>query len=257
MLPSEEPDPTRRPEAPAGRPKSIARISPSVPSRTLIRPVQTAGKIYRPNINYSWPGPLPGPFHGPLSGRPQAAEAPSADLQHLPICPLCGDVVLAGPELRVAERHTPLVDQPARLRARDPELLGDQRWEVDHAVAAERGLLDLLRRLVLHEDTLVGGFGAEIAAAIGEHLFEYLDAPVLRLGAMETPVPFHAALEKQFLPKSLPAGIRQAWKRSVASGCGAITSIRSAIENPGSSGSTTKAEMPRAPGASPVRANTV
>ncbi|HET6344961.1 MAG TPA: transketolase C-terminal domain-containing protein, partial [Myxococcota bacterium] len=58
------------------------------------------------------------------------------------------------------------------------------------------------RCLVLHEDTLVGGFGGEIAAAIGEEMFEWLDAPVLRLGALETPVPFNSALEKQFLPKS-------------------------------------------------------
>jgi 2-oxoisovalerate dehydrogenase E1 component len=58
------------------------------------------------------------------------------------------------------------------------------------------------RCLVLHEDTLVGGFGGEIAAAIGEGAFEYLDAPVMRLGALETPVPFNSALEKQFLPRN-------------------------------------------------------
>ncbi|MCB0622749.1 MAG: dehydrogenase E1 component subunit alpha/beta [Saprospiraceae bacterium] len=56
------------------------------------------------------------------------------------------------------------------------------------------------RALVLHEDTLFGGLGGEIAAYISEHLFEYLDAPVLRVASLDTPVPFASALEKEFLP---------------------------------------------------------
>lgn len=56
------------------------------------------------------------------------------------------------------------------------------------------------KALVLHEDSLTGGWGAEIAAAIGEHCFEYLDAPVMRLGAEDTPVPFAKELETEFLP---------------------------------------------------------
>lgn len=54
--------------------------------------------------------------------------------------------------------------------------------------------------IILHEDTLVGGIGAEIAAYISEHLFEYLDAPVMREASLDTPIPFAGALEKQFLP---------------------------------------------------------
>lgn len=54
--------------------------------------------------------------------------------------------------------------------------------------------------LVLHEDTLTGGIGAELAARINEDLFQHLDAPVVRVGSLDTPVPFHAALEAQFLP---------------------------------------------------------
>jgi len=56
------------------------------------------------------------------------------------------------------------------------------------------------RALVLHEATLTGGVGAEIAAYITEHLFEYLDAPVIRVASLDTPVPFASHLEEQFLP---------------------------------------------------------
>ena len=68
--------------------------------------------------------------------------------------------------------------------------------------------------LVLHEDTLTGGFGAEISAWIAEHCFHLLDAPVMRCGSLDTPVPFAGALEKNFLAKSrLGAYIQQlmAW----------------------------------------------
>nr|HQU61094.1 transketolase C-terminal domain-containing protein [Saprospiraceae bacterium] len=58
------------------------------------------------------------------------------------------------------------------------------------------------RALILHEDTLIGGIGGEIAAYISEHLFEYLDAPVLRAASLDTPVPFSTTLEEQFLPKA-------------------------------------------------------
>ncbi|MEX2115280.1 MAG: dehydrogenase E1 component subunit alpha/beta [Bacteroidota bacterium] len=58
------------------------------------------------------------------------------------------------------------------------------------------------RCLVLHEDTLVGGFGGEIGSSIQEECFRFLDAPVMRLGSLETPVPFNTELEKQFLAKS-------------------------------------------------------
>jgi 2-oxoisovalerate dehydrogenase E1 component len=53
--------------------------------------------------------------------------------------------------------------------------------------------------LLLHEDCLTGGIGGEIAAWIGEHCFERLDAPVMRCASLDTPIPFNAELEKNFL----------------------------------------------------------
>jgi pyruvate/2-oxoglutarate/acetoin dehydrogenase E1 component len=55
--------------------------------------------------------------------------------------------------------------------------------------------------MVLHEDTRTGGFGAEIAATIAEEAFEQLDAPVKRIAAPDTPVPFSPPLEKAFIPQ--------------------------------------------------------
>lgn len=57
------------------------------------------------------------------------------------------------------------------------------------------------RVLILHEDTLTGGIGAEISAWINEHCFQWLDAPVLRVASLDTPVPFAPTLEQNFLPK--------------------------------------------------------
>jgi 2-oxoisovalerate dehydrogenase E1 component len=56
--------------------------------------------------------------------------------------------------------------------------------------------------LLLHEDTLVGGIGGEIAAWIAEHCFQYLDAPVMRCASLDTAVPFNIELEQNFLAKS-------------------------------------------------------
>lgn len=58
------------------------------------------------------------------------------------------------------------------------------------------------RVLILHEDCLTGGIGAEIAAWIAEHCFHMLDAPVQRCASLDTPVPFNIELEKNFLAKA-------------------------------------------------------
>jgi 2-oxoisovalerate dehydrogenase E1 component beta subunit len=67
------------------------------------------------------------------------------------------------------------------------------------------------KALILHEDTLTGGFGAEIAATISEEAFENLDAPVRRIAAPDTPVPFSPPLEKAFIPQveDVVAGLKE------------------------------------------------
>ncbi len=67
--------------------------------------------------------------------------------------------------------------------------------------AVEKTVKKTGKVLVCHEDTLTGGFAGEISAWIAEHCFEYLDAPVLREGSWDTPVPFSPPLEQAFLPK--------------------------------------------------------
>lgn len=57
------------------------------------------------------------------------------------------------------------------------------------------------RAIILQEDTLFGGVASDISAMIMEHCFEYLDAPVRRVGSIETAIPFVKALEDQYLPK--------------------------------------------------------
>lgn len=54
--------------------------------------------------------------------------------------------------------------------------------------------------MVVHEACLTGGFGAEVAARIGEELFDFLKAPVLRLGARDVPMPFSPVMENYVLP---------------------------------------------------------
>ena len=58
------------------------------------------------------------------------------------------------------------------------------------------------RVLILHEDTMTGGIGGEIAAWISEHCFEILDAPVMRCASLDTPIPFSIELENNFLAKA-------------------------------------------------------
>jgi len=96
-------------------------------------------------------------------------------------------------------------------------LLAAQQAEKDHISAAVLDLRTIVpydwetiaaqvkrtnRVVVAHEDQLMCGFGAEIAARIGGELFEHLDAPVRRVGALNTPVAYCPDLEEAILPQS-------------------------------------------------------
>lgn len=71
-------------------------------------------------------------------------------------------------------------------------------WDED---AVRRTVTKTGRLIILHEDTLVGGLGGEIAAWVAEHCFQHLDAPVQRVASLDTAIPFAPPLEKVFLPQ--------------------------------------------------------
>ena len=81
-------------------------------------------------------------------------------------------------------------------------------WDREAVLEAAR---QTSKVLVLHEDTRTGGFGAEIAATIAEEAFEHLDAPVKRIAAPDSPVPFSPPLEQAFIPQvaDVVAGLRE------------------------------------------------
>jgi pyruvate/2-oxoglutarate/acetoin dehydrogenase E1 component len=83
-------------------------------------------------------------------------------------------------------------------------------------------ILDSVRRtnraLVVHEAVTFGGIGAEISSQIQEEAFDFLDAPVLRIGAPFSPVPFSPVLERAYIPDSnrIANGVRHLLERSGA-----------------------------------------
>ena len=83
------------------------------------------------------------------------------------------------------------------VRVLDLRTIAPCDWEAIGVAVRETN-----RVVVVHEDTLTAGFGAEIAARIAEHHFEHLDAPVLRVAAMDTPVAYCPDLEEEILPQS-------------------------------------------------------
>lgn len=79
------------------------------------------------------------------------------------------------------------------------DLVSLQPWDKEAVKAAVKATGKVL---VLHEDTLTNGFGAEISAWISENCFEYLDAPVMRCASLDTAIPMNKALEDIFLAKA-------------------------------------------------------
>jgi len=79
------------------------------------------------------------------------------------------------------------------------DLLSLQPWDKETVATAVK---TTGRALILHEDTLTCGFGAELAAWISEHCFKYLDAPVMRCASIDTAIPMSKTLEDAFLAKN-------------------------------------------------------
>lgn len=87
-----------------------------------------------------------------------------------------------------------LKNNPADVEVIDLRTLAPLDYETIFASVQKTG-----RALIVHEDNLTGGIGGEISAQITENCFQYLDAPVMRCASMDTPIPFSAELEKEFL----------------------------------------------------------
>jgi 2-oxoisovalerate dehydrogenase E1 component len=91
------------------------------------------------------------------------------------------------------------LDEHPELNATLLDLYSLQPWD---KVAVSKAVKVSGRVMILHEDTLTNGFGAELAAWIGEHCFSFLDAPVMRCASLDTAIPMNKALEDSFLAKS-------------------------------------------------------
>ena len=94
--------------------------------------------------------------------------------------------------IEYAEKHPDISVEIIDLRSLQP-------WDKE---AVETSVKKTSRALILHEDTLTCGFGAEIAAHLAEHCFSYLDAPVIRCASLDTAIPMNKDLEDQFLAKA-------------------------------------------------------
>ena len=89
-------------------------------------------------------------------------------------------------------------------------LAADGNWDVEvidlrsliplDTEAIRTSVIKTSKVLIVHEDKVFSGFGGEIAAIISEEMFQYLDAPVRRVGATDTPIGFHPNLERAILP---------------------------------------------------------
>jgi 2-oxoisovalerate dehydrogenase E1 component len=91
-----------------------------------------------------------------------------------------------------------ILDQMPQVSADVLDLRTLLPWDCE---AVEQTVKKTSRILILHEDTLTGGIGAEICAWINEHCFQHLDAPVIRVASLDTAIPFSPTLEQNFLPR--------------------------------------------------------
>jgi 2-oxoisovalerate dehydrogenase E1 component len=91
------------------------------------------------------------------------------------------------------------LDHHPEVQATLVDLCSLQPW--DHETV-EKAVKATGRVMILHEDTMANGFGAELAAWISEHCFQHLDAPVMRCASLDTAIPMNKVLEDNFLARS-------------------------------------------------------
>ena len=134
-------------------------------------------------------------------------ELPNAPVVHLvgtgAIMP---EVLIAAAELAKEGIECEIID-PRTLQPLDTDLIVDSAKKTNRVV-------------VVHEAVRFGGLGGEIASQIQELAFDYLDAPVTRIGAPFSPVPFSPALEQHYIPdaKTILTGVREIMQRNVIRG---------------------------------------
>jgi 2-oxoisovalerate dehydrogenase E1 component len=144
-------------------------------------------------------GPYPGPDHMIPFGRARL-HRPGRDITIVTYGALVRRSEMAAKELAADGLEAEILD----LRSLFP-------WDFETVAESVRRTS---RCLVVHEDNLTFGYGGEVAARVGEELFPWLDAPVARVAAMDTPVAYSPVLEDVILPQV--ADVVAAAKRVVA-----------------------------------------
>jgi acetoin:2,6-dichlorophenolindophenol oxidoreductase subunit beta len=146
-------------------------------------------------------GPVPEEIYEIPLGQ-AATVRPGRDVTIIAIGRMVPEAIAASAELAEAGIEAEVID-PRTVQPLDSEAILASVRRTNHA-------------LVVHEAVTFGGIGAEIAAQIQEEAFDYLDAPVLRLGAPFSPVPFSPVLERAYIPDSgrIAAGARRLLERS-------------------------------------------
>ncbi|HEV2419022.1 MAG TPA: dehydrogenase E1 component subunit alpha/beta, partial [Terriglobia bacterium] len=139
--------------------------------------------LYRQTHNRS---PYPGPdYMIPFGKAKLAREGPDLTI-----------ITYGSLVVRSIQAAKTLEKEGVRAEILDLRSLAPYDWDLISASVKKTS-----RVMVVHEDTISWGYGAEIAARIAEELFESLDAPVRRLGAKDVFVPYHPALEAAVLPQ--------------------------------------------------------